>query len=411
MSLSVLSLSHPSLKISSFQAQPQVQVNKSVSKSTTASRNVVAKIKPATKITEVKTSYPTYPDVTLKKLPFYKIEDTLLKPSTLQSEQRGKSVQRNFTFYLSSNHLKRIADSKTKNSQGSPQYRQQVQVRFSVLDTTLDQKDNFPQSLSLKVNGKQCFIPNNPQIKPIPLSAKTVFPPIDITSLCKLNSTPSNTLTVSWTPVAGIAHTVSVYQVEKLTHKDLMEQLKKKGVRQPEYTKALIKEKLADEDLEISTTSCKVSLACPLGKMRMTSPCRPSTCDHLQCFDAQLYLQMNERSQRWSCPVCSKPALVEHLQIDGFFLDLVKSTRLPPDEHEVVLHNDGTWDPLDTNVEKERKQNNPSETKITEALVGSSKRPREDDTDCITLDGSFTFVPLKKAKLISESDIECIDID
>ena len=39
-------------------------------------------------------------------------------------------------------------------------------------------------------------------------------------------------------------------------------------------------------------TSCKVSLACPLGKMRMNAPCRASTCDHLQCFDAQLYLQV-----------------------------------------------------------------------------------------------------------------------
>ena len=53
-------------------------------------------------------------------------------------------------------------------------------------------------------------------------------------------------------------------------------------MRQPDYTKALIKEKLADKDQEIATTSCKVSLACPLGKMRMNAPCRASTCDHLQ---------------------------------------------------------------------------------------------------------------------------------
>ena len=43
----------------------------------------------------------------------------------------------------------------------------------------------------------------------------------------------------------------------------------------PDYTKALIKEKYADQDQEyqeyqeIATTSCKVSLACPLGKMRI----------------------------------------------------------------------------------------------------------------------------------------------
>ena len=42
----------------------------------------------------------------------------------------------------------------------------------------------------------------------------------------------------------------------------------------------------------------QVSLACPLGKMRMNIPCRSSTCDHLQTFDAALYLQMNEKKPK-----------------------------------------------------------------------------------------------------------------
>ena len=38
------------------------------------------------------------------------------------------------------------------------------------------------------------------------------------------------------------------------------------GQRHPDYTRAVIKDKLNDTDNEIATTSCKVSLACPLGK-------------------------------------------------------------------------------------------------------------------------------------------------
>ena len=148
--------------------------------------------------------------------------------------------------------------------------------------------------------------------------------PINITALCKLSATTSNTINVSWAVEIGRAHTVSVYLVESLSFMDLFNQLKAKGLRQPDYTKALIKEKLADKDQEIATTSCKVSLACPLGKMRMNAPCRASTCDHLQCFDAQLYLQMNEKKPKWMCPVCNKPALVENLLIDGFFMELIK---------------------------------------------------------------------------------------
>ena len=64
----------------------------------------------------------------------------------------------------------------------------------------------------------------------------------------------------------GSGYTVSVYFVDKLSSTDLMDELKKKGKRHSDYTRALIKDKLSDKDNEIATTSCKVSLACPLGK-------------------------------------------------------------------------------------------------------------------------------------------------
>ena len=57
-------------------------------------------------------------------------------------------------------------------------------------------------------------------------------------------------------------------QVEQLTHQDLLQQLKAKGQRQPDYTRALIKEKLADADQEIATTSCKVCV--------LTTPAPPA---------------------------------------------------------------------------------------------------------------------------------------
>lgn len=41
------------------------------------------------------------------------------------------------------------------------------------------------------------------------------------------------------------------------------------------FTIILVKEKLnEDADCEIATTMLRVSLICPLGKMRMTTPCR-----------------------------------------------------------------------------------------------------------------------------------------
>jgi hypothetical protein len=41
-----------------------------------------------------------------------------------------------------------------------------------------------------------------------------------------------------------------------------------KGQRDPTVTRDVIQSKLEDKDDEISTTSCKVSMACPLGMAR-----------------------------------------------------------------------------------------------------------------------------------------------
>jgi hypothetical protein len=74
----------------------------------------------------------------------------------------------------------------------------------------------------------------------------------------------------------------------------------------------------------------------------------------LQTFDAELFLQMNQKKPQWTCPVCNKDALYDNLIIDGYFSELIKSDRLPEDEHEVVLNEDGSWQPLppkDQNVQ------------------------------------------------------------
>ena len=55
----------------------------------------------------------------------------------------------------------------------------------------------------------------------------------------------------------------------KLTSEDLLDRLKKKGTREPDYTRNLIIQKLNNDDDDVATTSLKVSVTCPLGKMRM----------------------------------------------------------------------------------------------------------------------------------------------
>lgn len=81
----------------------------------------------------------------------------------------------------------------------------------------------------------------------------------------------------------------------------------------------------------------------------LSLPFSASTCKHLQCFDALLYLQMNECKQSWICPVCDKEALFENLSIDGYFLNVIKSLSI--NDNEIQLHKDGSWSKLEENVE------------------------------------------------------------
>jgi len=310
--------------------------------------------------------YPTYPDVKLRNLPFYKIEAVLMKPSSLQPKGLARFQEQTSSFHLTPTQASDCNRSQYRTTSGRSEFKQQIQLRFSLLETSCEQDDNFPSSVCVKVNGRLQTLPN-----PIPTNKPGVEPkrppkPIDITALCKLSSTVPNFVNVTWAVEVGSGYTISVYYVDKLSSTDLMDELKKKGKRHSDYTRALIKDKLSDKDNEIATTSCKVSLACPLGKMRMTTPCRSSTCDHLQCFDASLYLMMNEKKPKWQCPVCNKTALYEDLLIDGYFTDVLTSKQLPHDEHEIVLQSDASWEslvPAKTKTEKE-KDEKPVKTEV-----------------------------------------------
>ncbi|KOB76154.1 Suppressor of variegation 2-10 [Operophtera brumata] len=177
--------------------------------------------------------------------------------------------------------------------QGRMQEGTYAQLRFCLLESSCEQEDHFPPSNPIPTN------------KPTP-EPKRPPRPVNISSLVKLSPTVANQIHVTWAA---------------------------------DFTRAyvLIKEKLSEDyDSEIATTSLRVSLMCPLGKMRMSCPCRPAACPHLQCFDASLFLQMNERKPTWLCPVCDRPAPYDSLEV-------LASPRLPSDCNEIQLLKDGSW--------------------------------------------------------------------
>uniref|UniRef100_A0A672NBE7 Protein inhibitor of activated STAT 1 n=1 Tax=Sinocyclocheilus grahami TaxID=75366 RepID=A0A672NBE7_SINGR len=251
--------------------------------------------------------HPVHPDVKLQRLPFYDVLDELIKPTSLASDSSQRFQETlwgilNYKFIV------------------------------SLLDWLF---------ISMPFCGcPQGYLPPTKNgVEP-----KRPSRPMNITSLVRLSTTVPNTIVVSWTSEIGRSYSMAVYLVRQQSSSVLLQRLRSKGIRNPDHSRALIKEKLtADPDSEIATTSLRVSLLCPLGKMRLMIPCRALTCSHLQCFDATLYIQMNEKKPTWVCPVCDKKAPFEHLIIDGLFMEILSSCV---DCDEIQFKEDGSWAPM-----------------------------------------------------------------
>ncbi|XP_053134690.1 E3 SUMO-protein ligase PIAS3 isoform X2 [Hemicordylus capensis] len=288
--------------------------------------------------------HPVHPDVKMRRLPFYDIYDELIKPTTLASVNSQRFEEAHFTFALTPQQVQQVLTSRDILPGAKCDYSVQVQLRFCLCETSCPQEDYFPPNLFVKINGKLCPLPG--YLPPTKNGAEPKRPsrPINITPLVRLSATVPNTIVVNWSSEFGRNYSLSVYLVKQLTSVTLLQKLRAKGIRNPDHSRALIKEKLtADPDSEIATTSLRVSLMCPLGKMRLIVPCRAFTCTHLQCFDAALYLQMNEKKPTWTCPVCDKKAPYEALIIDGLFMEILNSVT---DCDEIQFMEDGSWCPM-----------------------------------------------------------------
>ncbi|NXW18525.1 PIAS2 ligase, partial [Circaetus pectoralis] len=313
---------------------------------------------------------PVHPDVQLKSLPFYDVLDVLIKPTSLVQSSIQRFQEKFFIFALTPQQVREICISRDFLPGGRRDYTVQVQLRLCLAETSCPQEDNYPNSLCIKVNGKLFPLPGYAPPPKNGIEQKRPGRPLNITSLVRLSSAVPNQISISWASEIGKNYSMSVYLVRQLTSAMLLQRLKMKGIRNPDHSRALIKEKLtADPDSEIATTSLRVSLMCPLGKMRLTIPCRAVTCTHLQCFDAALYLQMNEKKPTWICPVCDKKAAYESLILDGLFMEILNECS---DVDEIKFQEDGSWCPMRPKKEAV-KVSSPQCTKIESSSVVSKQ--------------------------------------
>lgn len=107
----------------------------------------------------IPTQMPIHPDVRLKKLAFYDVLGTLIKPSSLMPRNAQRIQEVPFYFTLTPQQATEIASNRDIRNSSKIEHAIQVQLRFCLLETSCEQEDCFPPSVSVKVNNKLCQLP------------------------------------------------------------------------------------------------------------------------------------------------------------------------------------------------------------------------------------------------------------
>lgn len=331
-----------------------------------------------------------------------------------------------FKFLLSPEQATLIGMNRDISNPQRVEYIYIMQIRICLHDQGATELTDFlPLGLHIRVGNKACQLPPSaPNVRP-GTEARRTPRPISISHGLKLNPTLPNIITVNWNP-DGKNYVLGVSLVKKLSSEMLLQRLKEKGARSSKETKDYIIKKLADVDPDLATTSYRFSLMCPLGKMRMKIPAKSVNCDHLQCFDASIYILMNEKKPTWLCPTCNKSCVYDDIQIENYFLEVVTSPNLSENSKEIEILADGTWrmyeELKDTEISPEVKETPMDSVNLddsdeetielkNELKPESSKEPENLKSSFIdlTLDDDDEELPKEKEKEKQENEAQAAD--
>jgi hypothetical protein len=178
-------------------------------------------------------------------------------------------------------------------------------------------------------------------------------------------------------------HYIIVVQLfKRISIADLLNQIKNNRQIPLETGKKKVIDSFSDNN-EVQAVSSKLSVIDPLKLSKIILPGRAVTCKHIECFDLETFLQMNERVRRWICPICEKPILFSDLRLDCYFLEILRQLEQRSDVLQVCLNPDGTWATRPSQKELGRPNEAEDRKKIS---TPHNSTPRNSNKECIALD-------------------------
>ncbi|XP_066359070.1 E3 SUMO-protein ligase SIZ2-like [Miscanthus floridulus] len=100
----------------------------------------------------------------------------------------------------------------------------------------------------------------------------------------------------------------------------------------------------SDSDIEVVADSVSLNLRCPMTASRIQIAGRFKPCAHMGCFDLEAFIEINQRSRKWQCPICLKNYSLENIIIDPYFNRITSLIKCCGDDtSEIDVKPDGSW--------------------------------------------------------------------
>ncbi|CAH6723525.1 hypothetical protein CLIB1444_16S00760 [[Candida] jaroonii] len=153
-----------------------------------------------------------------------------------------------------------------------------------------------------------------------------------------------------------------------------------------------IKKYFENED-EISISNIKVSLVDTVTLARIKTAVKSKNCEHFQCFDLTMFLQLQQQSYYWACPVCSVKFNIQDLVISDLFDKLAKTSK----SDSILIEEDGTINEIaeedshsttpmpntttTTNITTQKEKEKQATPMIEEIIILSSSEDEDEEDD------------------------------
>ncbi|KAK1320255.1 E3 SUMO-protein ligase SIZ1 [Acorus calamus] len=223
-----------------------------------------------------------------------------------------------------------------------------LQVWCILLNDKVSFRMQWPQYAELNVNGIQIRTTNRPGSQLLGTNGRDDGPVITTYSREGINK-------ISLTRVDARIFCLGVRIVKRRTLQQVLNMIPKESdgesfedalarVRRCLGGGATAENADSDSDLEVVADSVTVNLRCPNSGSRIRIAGRFKPCVHMGCFDLETFVELNQRSRKWQCPICLKNYSLEKIIIDPYFNRITsKLCNCGEDVNEVDVKPDGSW--------------------------------------------------------------------